>query len=77
MIGNHFEVISNGPTHNYSLRNRERHVPHIAPRLVSGQNSLQYRGDKIWDEIPQFIENCQSLKKFKRAMKLNILESRN
>ena len=77
MIGNHFEVISNGPTHNYSLRNRERPVPLIAPRIVSGQNSIQYRGDKIWEEIPQSIQNCHSLKNVKRAMKLKLLESGN
>ena len=73
-IGNYFEVVTNQHTHNYSLRNRERPVSQIVPRLVSGENSIQYRGEKIWDEIPQVIQNCNSLKNFKRVIKLNLLE---
>ena len=74
-IGNYFEVTTNQSTHNYSLRNRERPVSQIVPRLVSGENSMQYRGEKIWDEIPQIIQSCVSLKNFKRVMKLNLLEA--
>ena len=74
-IGGFFEVKNNCPTHSYSLRNRERPVSQIVPRLASGQNSIQYRGEQIWDEIPEIIQNCSSLNKFKKAMKLNLLEA--
>ena len=74
-IGNYFEVMGSASNHNYLLRNRERPASRITPRLVSGQNSIQYRGEKIWDEIPLDIRNCDSLKKFKRVLKLKLLES--
>ena len=74
-IGQYFEIINNHSNHRYSLRNRSRVTPQIAPRLASGQNSLQYRGDRIWNEIPQVIQSCNSLNAFKRAMKLNLLNS--
>ena len=74
-IGNYFESINNRGTHNYSLRNRERPVSQIFPRLAPGENSIQYRGEKIWNEIPQDIQNLDSFKKFKRVMKMNLLES--
>ena len=74
-IGNYFELIDNRCTHNYSLRNRERPVSQISPRLASGENSIQYRGERIWNEIPQEIQNCDSFKKFKRVMKRNLLVS--
>ena len=74
-IGHYFEVLSNAPNHNYLLRNRERSGSQITPRLVSGQNSIQYRGEKIWNEIPLAIRNCDSLKKFKKVLKISLLES--
>ena len=73
-IANHFEFKSDQtPSHNYSLRNRERAVPQIVPRLESGKNSIQYRGELIWNVIPQMIRSCNSLNKFKTAMKQNLI----
>ena len=73
-IGQYFEIINNHSNHRYSLRNRSRLTAQIAPRLASGQNSLQYRGDRIWDEIPQVIQSCNSLNAFKKAMKLYLMK---
>ena len=67
-IGNYFDQVNNrSSTHNYSLRNRERPVSQIVPRLASGQNSMQYRGEIIWNEIPLDIQDCVSLHRFKKG----------
>ena len=75
-IGNYFESNINRPsTHNYALRERNRIGSQITPRLVSGKNSMQYRGELIWNEIPDCIKCCTSLKSFKKAMKSSLLAS--
>ena len=74
-IGNYFESNIPHTTHNYSLRKRVKVVTKITPRLVSGQNSMQYRGELIWNEIPDSIQSSKSLNSFKKAMKLNLLAS--
>ena len=75
-IANYFEPPSySSSTHNYSLRKREAVVSKISPRLASGKNSMQYQGEQLWSEIPHDIQTCQSLIKFKRAMKSYLLKS--
>ena len=77
-IANYFEQKSScPPTHSYSLRKREEIVSRISPRLASGKNSIQYHGEELWNEIPQMIKNCNSLVKFKKSMKLYLIESYN
>ena len=76
-IANYFEQKSGPPTHSYSLRKREKVVFRISPRLASGKNSIQYHGEELWNEIPQMIKNCNSLVKFKKSMKLYLIESYN
>ena len=67
-IGNYFELRSSGPsTHNYALRKRNQVVTQITPRLVSGQHSMQYRGELIWNEIPLTVRCCNTLNSFKKA----------
>ena len=76
IIGCYFESnVRCPPTHSYALRRRERIITQITPRLVSGQNSIQYRGELLWNEIPDTLKNCNSLKSFKKAIKLNLLAS--
>ena len=75
-IGNYFELRGDRTSnHNYSLRNRERLVSQIAPRLESGKNSIQYRGEQIWNEIPIIIRSCNSLQKFKKALKQSLIQA--
>ena len=75
-IGNYFESNTDRPaTHNYSLRKRNQIGSQITPRLVSGKNSIQYRGEIIWNEIPDCIKSCTSLTRFKKAMKSYLLAS--
>ena len=75
-IANYFQPVNhNSSTHSYSLRKREAVTSKISPRLASGKNSMQYQGEQLWSEIPQEIQACQSLIKFKRAMKSYLLKS--
>ena len=75
-IGNYFELRGDRTSnHNYSLRNRERLVSQIVPRLESGKNSIQYRGEQIWNEIPIIIRSCNSLQKFKKALKQSLIQA--
>ena len=73
-IGNHFELCNIVPTHNYNLRNR-RTTPQIVTRLESSEKSIQLRGEKIWQELPESLKSSASLNKFKRLMKSKLLES--
>ena len=76
-IGNHFKNRNNfEPTHSYNLRNRKK-SPQIEVRLTSSEKSIQLRGEKLWAELPDTFKSCASLIKFKRMLKLSLLESYN
>ena len=75
-IANYFQPVNHSSlTHSYSLRKREAVASKISPRLASGKNSMQYQGEELWSEIPQDIQTCPSLIKFKKTMKSYLLKS--
>ena len=55
-------------TISYNLRTRNR-ISHIPTRLVSSDNSIHIRGEKIWDSIPEIVSSSSSLQLFKRQLK--------
>ena len=73
-VANHFEVRNTVPTHNYNLRNRGT-TPQIDTRLESSEKSIQLRGEKIWEELPEHLKNSTSMIKFKRNLKSKLLQS--
>jgi len=51
----------------YSLRSRVR-VNRVVTRLLASENSIQVRGENIWNEIPDIIKHETSLYTFKRLV---------
>ena len=62
-------------THSYSLRPRTQKLHLLRTRLVSGEKSLQFRGEKLWMSIPDEIKNNTSYMVFKREMKMRLFDS--
>ena len=73
-LGHYFEVRNANVHHRYSLRPRSTSVETIDTRLRIGEKSLQYRGPRVWDEIPENIQNSVSFKSFKKEMKKHLLQ---
>ena len=75
-LGNYFEVRNANVIHQYSLRPRRDRVDTIDTRTMMGENSLQYRGPKAWNTVPECIRDCVSLNSFKKQMKSHLLQLR-
>ena len=73
IIGNYFEVQRNNRLPN--LRPRNISSPEIIIRLVSGEKSIQYRGVKVWENIPDQIKTSESFISFKKKFKSYLLEN--
>ena len=73
-LGHYFELRNANVTHSHNLRPRTNRVETIDTRLQIGEKSLQYRGPKVWNEIPENIRKCGSFKSFKKEMKKYLLE---
>ena len=74
-IAKHFEV-RNPPQHGYNLR--ERHVtrgPDILHRTQLGENSIQKRGQEVWNKIPEETKSISSFIFFKKKLKAFFLEN--
>ena len=67
-VANHFELRNTAPTHNYNLRSRGT-TPRIDTRLESSEKSIQIRGEKLWEELPENLKSSASLNRFKRTLK--------
>ncbi len=75
-FANHFENNNLMPSlqSSYSLRSRVR-VNRVVTRLLASENSIQVRGENIWNEIPDIIKHEASLYTFKRLIKCMLLEN--
>ena len=40
-----------------------------------GQRSFKFQGASLWNELPKSIKDIKSLRKFKEALKLQLLNS--
>ena len=60
--------------HAYALRPRKHRFTCITTRLVSGEKSIQIRGEKVWVNIPDEIKNHTSFVVFKREIKLKVFD---
>ena len=76
-LGQYFEIRNANVTHRHNLRPRTNRVDTIDTRLQIGEKSLQYRGPKVWAEIPENIRDCSSFKSFKKEMKTYLLQLQN
>ena len=54
--------------HNYATRHRDNVAPPFQ-RLTTGQHSVLHAGANIWNNLPNDIRTCNSIKIFKEAVK--------
>ena len=55
-------------THNFNTRNRNRLLPTFH-RLTKSQHSVSFRGPKLWNDLPDYLKNIESLPSFKFKLK--------
>ena len=68
-VGEYFECRA-PPTHSYNLRKRSTALHRqIKFKTSTGENSIQIRGDKLWCNIPKYIQDSTSLSIFKKQFK--------
>ena len=73
-VGNHFELRNAVPTYNYNLRNRGT-MHRVDTRLESSEKSIQIRGEKLWEVLPENLRSSTSLKRFKRTLKSKLIDA--
>ena len=59
-------------THDFNTRHRNSLVP-VFQRLGATQNSINFMGPKIWNEIPADIRDSHSAQSFKLKLKNYLL----
>ena len=62
--------------HNYSTRNKQNLVPKFQ-RLIVTQQSVNFSGVRVWNDLPAELKNCHSLAKFKFMLRRRLLENCN
>ena len=56
----------------------DRHrPPRIKCRIMTGEKSIQSRGSKLWESLPDDLKSCESFKMFKRQYKKYLITTRN
>ena len=73
-IASHFELRNSNAAHQYNLRNRKVHLPTISLNSGRGEKSIQFRGSKLWNEIPDEIRCSESFNVFKKYLKEFLIE---
>ena len=76
-IGNYFEVLDHNIENRYNFRSRTDFVERIDYRTCYGEKSLQFREQILWNDLPENVKNSETLKSFKKQMKLYLLSSQN
>ena len=76
-IANHFMLRNENVTHRYNLRNRNVNMSTIEYTSSFGEKSVQFRGAKLWNSLPEDLCNSQSMVSFKKKLKLYLLDESN
>ena len=72
-IANYFHFRET-PRHSYNLRSQaRRRDPQIIHKTSSGKQSIQFRGNELWNFIPDEIKGAQSSNVFKKMYKSHLL----
>jgi len=60
----------------YSHYTRQKTNLHMySVNSTFGQRSFKFQGASLWNELPESIKDIKSLRKFKEALKLHLLNS--
>ena len=73
-FANYFETSSVSSDHSYTLRSSVRRT-HVFTRLLSSNKTIQIRGEKLWNEIPEDLRENISFNLFKKATKNMLIEN--
>ena len=76
-FANYFEtssVSSDQAEHSYALRSNVRRS-HVFTRLLSSNKTIQIRGEKVWNEIPEDLKENISFNLFKKSTKNMLIEN--
>ena len=73
-IANYFELRNANVTHQYNLRDRKIAMKNISFNSTHGEKSIQCKGAKLWNGIPEEIRNSASLNIFKKHYKKYLIE---
>ena len=68
-IANHFELRNANVVHSYNLRDRGIKMKTISFKSTHGEKSIQCRGAKIWNTLPEEIRSSASINIFKTQYK--------
>ena len=71
VIANYFDI-ETGSNHGYNLRGRSN-PKNIRTNTAIGRNSIQYVGEILWRELPQYLKAIDSVSTFKRFFKSFLL----
>ena len=74
VIANYFNV-STRTQHNYNLRRRENNASSFHSNTATGRKSIQNEGELLWNELPPYLKNIDSLVSFKRLLKSHFIGS--
>ena len=72
-IANYFESETR-PEHNCNLRRRRNENSNFRSNLAIGKQSMQNRGENLWQKLPPYLKDCDTLIMFKKYYKSHLLE---
>ena len=65
------EISSN---HSYNLRNRRNNRNHFRSNTKTGEKSIQNGGEILWQELPPYLKDLETLATFKKYYKSYLIE---
>ena len=60
--------------HGYNLRNRHVNTCKIDFASSFGEKSIQFRGAKLWNSLPEDLCKTESLVSFKKNLKMHLFD---
>ena len=72
VIANHFDAEAR-PEHNYNLRRRQNNQNPFRSNTATGRNSIQFHGLNLWNELPEYLKDIDSIPHFKKLLKSHLL----
>jgi len=57
----------------YSHHTRQKKQHLYSVHSIFGQWSFKFHGASLWNELPKYLNDIQSVKKFKELLKLHLL----
>ena len=72
-LKNYFEVRTR-VAHRYNLRQRQEIMQPMIYKTSYALKSIQYKAPFIWNDVPQNLQECETLTRFKKQFKLHLLQ---